>query len=278
MNEVAVVRSYMERYERFLASLLTKLEGSPTIPGRLQIVRHGNQVFHYCRERQGEALKRKERYLSASRDGDLIRRLGQQDYDRRLHRAAVSQLHDVQLAMDQFPAEGLEHVYTDLHPCRKDLVSPLVPDGERFLREWQEACWPLKGFDRNAPEIYSNRGERVRSKSEKIIADYYLYIGQPYRYECPLRLKDGSQTIILHPDFTLLDRWNLKTIYHEHFGKMDDPEYVEKFIRRLRIYTANGIFPGDKLLMTFETRNSPFDTSQLEPLLRKYLPFSPCDI
>lgn len=60
-----------------------------------------------------------------------------------------------------------------------------------------------KQFREGEPVILTNRGERVRSKSEKIIADCFFRKGIPYKYECPLYLKGLG---IIYPDFTILSK------------------------------------------------------------------------
>lgn len=59
-------------------------------------------------------------------------------------------------------------------------------------------------------------GVRVRSKAEKIIADYLFDHGIQFIYEMPLRLDRLS----LRPDFCLPDY----DMIHEHFG-LDDEKY-----------------------------------------------------
>ena len=111
----------------------------------------------------------------------------------------------------------------------------------------------------------------MRSKSEKIIADYYDRRGIPYRYEYPLALKDGRRLITRHPDFTVLNPRTRQVFYHEHFGRMDDPGYVMKMLERLDLYQSNGLYPGEKLLMTFESSSRPLAMPQLEQMIKKYL-------
>ena len=50
-------------------------------------------------------------------------------------------------------------------------------------------------------EIYTERGERVRSKSEKIIADKLFLQNIPYHYERPIYLKGFG---MVYPDFCCL--------------------------------------------------------------------------
>ena len=52
---------------------------------------------------------------------------------------------------------------------------------------------------------------------------------------------------------------------------MDDSEYSRKALRKIETFQKNNIFPGDNLLMTFETSDGPLNTRILEELVKKYL-------
>ena len=125
-----------------------------------------------------------------------------------------------------------------------------------------------KEFPEGTPVIRTERGERVRSKSEKILADYFSRHGIPYKYECPLYLKG---TGLVHPDFTFLSRKSGQEIYWEHDGRMDDPEYARNAIRKIQAYEANGIYPGERLILTFETSKIVLDMKLIEKLVCRYL-------
>ena len=111
----------------------------------------------------------------------------------------------------------------------------------------------------------TENGERVRSKSEKIIADKLHALGVPYRYEYPLVL-DGNMKI--YPDFTMLRMPEREEIYLEHFGLMDDEGYVEKVMWKLNTYERNGIYLGVNLFITYETGRNPLNTKTLDRLIR----------
>ena len=108
--------------------------------------------------------------------------------------------------------------------------------------------------------MLTDRGERVRSKSELIIANLLSKEGIPYKYECPLRLK-GFGTV--HPDFTALRRNARREIYWEHLGMMDDPEYTARAVRKISAYILNGFYPGEDLIITAETNASPINIREL---------------
>lgn len=110
----------------------------------------------------------------------------------------------------------------------------------------------------------------MRSKSEKILADFFYRRNILYKYEKPLYLS-GYGTV--YPDFTFLSKKTEKEIYWEHEGMMDKPEYAKAAIRKIESYQKNDIFPGDRLILTFETEQSVLNTKTIEGLVNKYLQF-----
>lgn len=45
----------------------------------------------------------------------------------------------------------------------------------------------------------------------------------------------------------------------EHFEMMDNPGYDENVIRKIRAYEKNGILQGERLILTYETSQTPID-------------------
>ena len=136
------------------------------------------------------------------------------------------------------------------------------------LKEWKAKEYIGKGFEDNVPVILSEKGERVRSKSEKILADYFYRHGIEYKYECPLYLNGIG---IIYPDFTFLSQKTGKEMYWEHNGKVDDPAYARKMVRKIQEYEKNGIFAGENLILTYETEQTILNTSKIEKLVKRYL-------
>ena len=151
-----------------------------------------------------------------------------------------------------------------LHTQRQLLVTPVEPIWEKELAKWYDSEYHGKEFYEGTAEIVTEKGERVRSKSEKILADYFYRNNILYQYEKPLYLK-GYGTI--YPDFTFLSKKTRKEIYWEHFGKMDLPEYAKNAADKLHMYARNGIYPGDRLITTYETMEQPLDTAIVQKLI-----------
>ncbi|MBO4887878.1 MAG: hypothetical protein J5589_06165 [Firmicutes bacterium] len=153
----------------------------------------------------------------------------------------------------------------ELNDLRKPHVSPRVITDEMYIRLWQSEGYEKKGFrdDDNTPEFLSDRGERVRSKSELILANKLNSYGIPYQYEYPLVLK-GYGTI--HPDFRILLVRSRRIVYLEHNGMMSDPSYLDNFMNRQAAYIRNGLIPGRDVIFTFESADHPLDSRTVNRL------------
>ena len=125
-----------------------------------------------------------------------------------------------------------------------------------------------KSSRRESPLILTEKGERVRSKSEKILADYFYRKNILYKYEKPLHLK-GYGTV--YPDFTFLSRKTYREIYWEHEGMMDKQDYARAAVRKIESYQINHIYPGERLIITFETEQNILNSKIIENLIEKYL-------
>ena len=164
-----------------------------------------------------------------------------------------------------YPAEHGEDIYPKLSEDRKPLVDPYWEPADVFLERWLREEYPRKGFREDDPYYVTERGERVRSKSELIIANWLFQHGIPYRYECALELWDPKQPrrITIYPDFTILDPATGKCFYLEHLGMMEDERYFRSAMDRISLYEANGYFVGESLLLSFESDKVPLDVRTL---------------
>ena len=155
-----------------------------------------------------------------------------------------------------------------MHKERQLLVTPIEPTWNQLLMKWYEEEYQGKEFKEGIPVILTEKGERVRSKSEKIIADYLYRKNILYKYEKPLYSNGYG---IVYPDFTLLSRKTGKEIYWEHEGMMDDQEYARKAIQKIESYQMNDIYQADRLILTFETKQCVLNSKIIENLTARYL-------
>lgn len=159
-------------------------------------------------------------------------------------------------------SDSLVDTYKELNPGIKKLIEPIAVDDETFVKNWLDIPYEGLGFSENdKTEYFSNRGERMRSKSEVAIANYLIDNGIPYKYECPIIRANGEK---FYPDFTILDVKRRRIVYWEHFGRMGDMSYVSKNIWKLDEYKKMGINIGINLYISFESEFAPMGSN--EPL------------
>ena len=72
------------------------------------------------------------------------------------------------------------------------------------------------------------------------------------------------------PDFIILDMKKRRTIIWEHLGMMDDPDYVERNLRKINAYLKNGYVIGETLILTFETHDQPLNTVIVDKIIKHY--------
>ena len=143
------------------------------------------------------------------------------------------------------------------------LVKPPYVSDKEYIAKWQNQEYVGLSFRDDAPEFYTRKGLRVRSKSEVIIADMLDEASIPFLYEKPLKLQSGD----VHPDFTLLDLVTRSEKYWEHFGLMDDMDYRNNAFSKIRNYEASGYYQHDSLIWTFETGKYPLNTRVIRKMI-----------
>ena len=86
-----------------------------------------------------------------------------------------------------------------------------------------------------------------------------------------MELKYRNQTIVLYPDFTVLNIRTGKKYILEHLGMMDKISYCERAMQKIDMYEKNGILLGDGLIITHETSGNPLDINVLERYTERFL-------
>ena len=286
----------MKKEQEYLEQVKSKVEedfrkdNKHKLPGKLRIHKKGNSVQYYHTEKpteekanlftkekinlftkdksnQDNQVKQHQTYIP-KKNIDLARNLAQRDYDNKLIQEIERRQKILNKFLKEYPEEILEQVYYDINEYRKELIHPIIVTDEQYVKMWLSAPFIRKIVGDDVPVILTENGERVRSKSEKMIADKLKNMGIPYRYEAPLRL---GRSTVLHPDFTLLNVKERKEVYYEHFGMMDNQEYVDSALKRIEIYEKNGIFPGDRLIFSWETKSMSLNMRLVETMLKRFL-------
>ena len=225
--------------------------------GRLS-VKHRKNVCHFYREGLVSGVE----YLNKD-NSDLIEKLVQKNYLEKVLKAAKQECTALQKALNIYPVTVAEEVYDTLAPDRKALAKPIILSDKEFAKRWLATPYKRKTIKKGITTFKTLKGDKVRSKSEVIIADRLWANGIPYKYECPL-IAGGE---IIHPDVTILRMSDRKIVYHEHCGRMDDPGYTEDMVNRNNLYAKERIYNGDRLFYSFESSTTPLNTEYIDDFI-----------
>ena len=272
-------------------ALELKLKSQKTSPqGHLRIVHPADgrptQFYHLTDPKNFNGT-----YIPRAQN-QFIKKLAQKDYDLKLIKLLQAQLRALDKLLDVTTTKtstattavtsagvtsaggtpltdsSIDLLYSKLNQTRQSLITPVTLTDAQYIEEWQNISWQGLPFSEDSSDYTTALGERVRSKSEVIIADTLNRFHVPYRYEYPLKLK-GGQTF--YPDFLCLNVRTRREYIWEHFGMMDDASYLEKALWKLQLYNDNDYFLGINLIITMEAWHIPIKTRQFEQIIKNYL-------
>ncbi len=263
MNEmIEIMNSRIVLLRRAIRAAEKDAESFPV--GRLRINKTERQTRYYRMLEDGDSTGK---YLS-KKEMATIRRLSQKHYYRHFLKIAKTELGLLEKFVVKYGRTNSEHVFDDLSAERRKLAEPYILSDDLFAGRWQSRIFKANPYMPENRKYDTRRGEKVRSKSEAIIADILYELGIPYHYECPLQLKNRG---IRYPDFTMLIVKTREEVYLEHFGLLDDGQYLRDSLHKLDEYRESGIYPGKNLLFTYETEESPLDIKGIRAMLKRLL-------
>lgn len=113
----------------------------------------------------------------------------------------------------------------------------------------------------------TSRGEKVRSKSEVIIANQLYLNGIDYRYEW----KEWYGRNIISPDFKLFHPVQHRLFLWEHLGMLLSLGYLDSALWKLQRYYDCGFVLWDNLIVTFDDQDGNLDSRVVSKLIDLYL-------
>jgi len=209
-------------------------------------------------------------YASKIHEINAIKELAIKEYHKALLPLIKKEIKYLKLLLKT--EEQIENAYNGMYEGKRILFEPDLIPTSKIIEDFENTTYEGLSFDDNdQTEYYTNRGERVRSKSEKIIADELARQKIPYKYEKPLVLfVDGKQKQFF-PDFTVLNKTTGKIIYLEHLGMMDNSYYYNNTLNKLDIYEKNGLLIGKDILIFHESSRQPLNTRTIDDYINEFL-------
>ena len=138
-----------------------------------------------------------------------------------------------------------QQTYKVLNHFLKEL--PGFDYDDPFLMQWANEEYEKNNYKEEQLLYKTLKGPKVRSKSERFIADALFNLHIPYRYECAMYFNGHK----IYPDFVIL-KPNGEFIIWEHFGLLDDDTYRNNAIRKVELYGNAGYVQHHNLICTKE--------------------------
>lgn len=193
-------------------------------------------------------------------------------YSEELLSYAYRKLNAINDVLSFYSEKDIDSLYEKQCKGRKELITPYFRTKADFINEWiEEKYVPYDRWEDVRTEFYTVKGERVRSKSEMLIANELARYDIPYRYEYPLEIKDGDRRVILHPDFIALNRRTCREFVIEHLGMMDKISYCNSNLYKIDLLEKNGFLLGINLILLHETSDNPLNTRIVKEYIEEYL-------
>ncbi|MCR5641314.1 MAG: hypothetical protein K6G04_08190 [Lachnospiraceae bacterium] len=255
------IKQIMLKRMRYLEKVEKELISHPVEApeGRLRISKQGNCAVYYIKQKGSP----KSTYLHREED-HIAKALAQRDYQNTLQQRIQRELGQLRQFLNTYDHKRVDGIMDHYSPMRRALVDPLVMSDDAYATWWETEPYEAECGWEEEKKLKTKKGDLTRSKSELMIANFYYDHNIPYRYECELRLKNGKRR---YPDFTVLNRNTREVFYHEHLGLIDQTSYLEKNLIKLEEYQSNGIFLGKNLILTYETKDHPFNLYEVEAYL-----------
>ncbi len=211
-----------------------------------------------------------DKYTSLNKEFDQIREMALVEYRRKLKPILEAEIRYLRHILEM--ETKLNEVYNKLYEGKRILIEPdILPVSEKMKRFEQEEYEGLSFDENDRTEYYTNRGERVRSKSEKIIADELNRQGIPYKYEKPLKLLVDGKIKEFYPDFTTMNITTGEIKFLEHFGMMDNSNYFKNTLSKLDIYEKNNLLIGRDVILLHESSYRPLNTKVITDYINEFL-------
>ena len=254
------IKARKETIDEGIKTAQQAAKGFPSGRLRVSTSRNRNAYYHVT-----EKFDSTGKYISL-KDTEKIAALAQKDYNARFLRVAKAESNRLGRALDLLTRERAEEAFEKEAPPRKSFIHPYILTDEMYAAEWQRAPIKTNPYLAEGKSYETRRGEKVRSKSEAIIADILQELGIPYHYEKALELEKG---VVRYPDFTILNVKARQELYLEHFGLLGDESYRSSCLDKLDEYRRAGIFLGKNLIFTYEDNLHPLDIGGIRAMLRE---------
>lgn len=265
------INEEITRLEQMIEEIDAFLENAPEGCLKWQNLKGKTYYYQqYMEQTANDSSKKWVRKYIKKNNITIAKQLAQKHYYTVVKPIAERKLIELKNFMKKYQATKIQEIYDSLSAERRKLVLPLQMSVKEQVKRWLEDTYEQNAMYPENLRYETEQGEKVRSKSEVIIANTLYQYREDilYKYERPLNVMVDGKMRTIYPDFTVINVHTGKITYWEHAGRMDDPYYAADFVKKMNIYMANNLMIGVDVLLTFETQGSPLDIGIVKQMVR----------
>ncbi len=255
----------LEKLKNDLSAEISRLEKLKYPEGCLLIKKERGAERLYLYHKEGKRFT----YLTE----DKAKKIGiyaQKRYERQLLKNARAELQQMEKCLKILePKADIEGVYAAMPEVLKPYIAANKKTDKGYEQRWSNEKVYLNKRLKDGEGFPTLRGDRVRSKSEVIIADRLYLAGLSYRYEIffPMEFEDLDY---VYPDFQILNPRTREEFLWEHLGMLDNSEYANKQLKKISGYSRKGYLPGKNLILSFESDERPLDVTYVNAVIEAF--------
>lgn len=247
---------------------LVEQKGKSTVKGSIKCMRKGKNYYYAHQYRDSETKKYVCTYIKTA-EVDLARQIAERDYYSHVKKLLLKKKEQLRLLDNEYDS-AINDCYLSLDEGRKKLISPLIGTAEYQLTAWKNEKYDMNLSYPEGLTRQTDRGERVRSKSEELIANYLYRLRDfvDYKYERPLTLMVNGKEEIIYPDFTIINLRTGEIFILEHVSRLDIQSYHDSFVWKHNAYIENGLIQNGTVLYSFESVNNQLNMGAVKKMIK----------
>ena len=261
---------YREEFERIRQLMIQQRDALSeellALPQGRLLVEERNGRKYYSERFASKSKGRKETRKGITKDPDRVLALVRKQYVKAALKNLDSDLDALDTFIDQYKCSDPDSVMEQFIQKNPELAAG-ISYKQQQLSEWASEYVPKTEYYKESLRLYALDGTKMRSDGELFVASRLEHYGIPYRYEAKLPIPDLGYI----PDFTIMRPSDRKIFYWEHFGKIDDHQYVLDNYVKVGKYMDYGIVPWDNLIMTYNYKKGGVNIRLIEAMINAWL-------
>lgn len=264
-NYLTVISSRISQVKKVVAICSEKLSKCP----------EGDLVVHSMGGKTRYILLKREKQIYLGHDKtEQIKAFEEKNYYKKLKQTAEREIKSLEKVIKTIgKTDDVNEVFFKIPEAKRNLIKPFalqtIDNNLGNFCQMNDIAKQKNNKKLKESSFMTSDGVKVRSKSELIIAERFIANKIPYYYEPDIYFESILKA--MKPDFQVYNKRTGEVFYWEHFGMMDNPDYLKEFQFKMNIYADGGIFPGKQLIMTTESSGCSLSTQYVDLMIKEYL-------